>query len=250
MRVCIVVPTYNEAENLAELVERVLLAVPTAHILVVDDDSPDGTALKAEELGRSTGAVEVLRRPAKSGLGSAYCDGFRKALDDGFDVIVEMDADLSHDPASLPALLAVVGVAADLVVGSRYIPGGSIPSWSRSRSAISRWGNRYAALVLGLAINDATSGYRAFTAEALRSINFASIRADGYAFQIEMAYRLIRNGGRVVEVPIRFVERTRGESKMSGRIVIEALGLVTGWGVRDRLVRRKIHRAPLTEDLH
>ena len=178
-----------------------------------------------------------MRRPAKSGLGSAYRDGFRQGLTLGYDVLVEMDSDLSHDPDALPALLDAVRDGASLALGSRYIPGGSIPDWSWHRRALSRWGNRYAARVLGMGIADATSGYRAYTAPALAEIDFHNVRADGYGFQIEMAYRVLRSGGTITEVPISFTDRVRGESKMSSRIVVEALVLVTGWGIRDRILR-------------
>jgi dolichol-phosphate mannosyltransferase len=164
----------------------------------------------------------VLRRTAKSGLGSAYRAGFAQGLARGYEVLVEMDSDLSHDPAALPALIAAIEHGADLAVGSRYVPGGSIPHWRWHRRALSRWGNRYAAGVLGLAINDSTSGFRAYRASALHQVDLHTVHADGYGFQIEMAYRVVRNSGRVVEVPIAFVDRVRGTSKMSGRIVAEA----------------------------
>lgn len=237
MRSLVVLPTFNEADNIAEVLQRLRAAVPSAHVLVVDDSSPDGTADVAAGVGVEVGQVEVMRRPAKSGLGSAYRDGFRHGLTHGFDFMVEMDSDLSHDPAALPGLLAAVEAGASLALGSRYIPGGSIPDWSWHRRALSRWGNRYAAAVLGMDIADATSGYRAYRAEALAEIDFHTVRADGYGFQIEMAYRVLRTGGTVVEVPISFTDRIRGESKMSSRIIVEALILVTAWGVRDRFLR-------------
>ena len=237
MRSLVVLPTFNEADNIAEVLQRLRAAVPSAHVLVVDDSSPDGTADVAAGVGAEVGQVEVMRRPAKSGLGSAYRDGFRHGLTHGFDFMVEMDSDLSHDPAALPGLLAAVEAGASLALGSRYIPGGSIPDWSWHRRALSRWGNRYAAAVLGMDIADATSGYRAYRAEALAEIDFHTVRADGYGFQIEMAYRVLRTGGTVVEVPISFTDRIRGESKMSSRIIVEALILVTAWGVRDRFLR-------------
>jgi len=237
VRSLVVLPTFNEADNIAEVLQRLRAAVPSAHVLVVDDSSPDGTADVAAGVGVEVGQVEVMRRPAKSGLGSAYRDGFRHGLTHGFDFMVEMDSDLSHDPAALPGLLAAVEAGASLALGSRYIPGGSIPDWSWHRRALSRWGNRYAAAVLGMDIADATSGYRAYRAEALAEIDFHTVRADGYGFQIEMAYRVLRTGGTVVEVPISFTDRIRGESKMSSRIIVEALILVTAWGVRDRFLR-------------
>ena len=236
MRTLIVLPTFNEADNIVEVLQK-RAVVPEASVLVVDDASPDGTADLVEEVAEQIGDVSVMRRPAKSGLGSAYRDGFRRGLSVGYDVMVEMDSDLSHDPAALPLLLTAVADGAALALGSRYIPGGSIPDWSWHRRALSRWGNRYAAAVLGIDVKDATSGYRAYRAEALTNIDFHTVQADGYGFQVEMAYRVLASGGRIVEVPISFTDRVRGESKMSSRIVIEALVLVTWWAIRDRLLR-------------
>ncbi len=237
MRTLVVLPTYDEAANIAEVLRLLKGACPAVHVLVVDDNSPDGTADIAEEVGAEVGDVEVLRREGKSGLGSAYRDGFRHGMAQGFDVLVEMDSDLSHDPTALPELLRALEDGADLVIGSRYVPGGSIPDWSWHRRALSRWGNRYAAFVLGFDVNDATSGYRAYRSTAMAKIDFHTVRADGYGFQIEMAYRVLAAGGTVREVPISFVDRVRGTSKMSSRIVVEALVLVTWWGIRDRLFR-------------
>ena len=237
MRTLIVLPTFNEADNIVEVLQKLRAVVPEASVLVVDDASPDGTADLVEEVAEQIGDVSVMRRPAKSGLGSAYRDGFRHGLAAGYDVMVEMDSDLSHDPAALPSLLAAAADGAALALGSRYIPGGSIPDWSWHRRALSRWGNRYAAAVLGIDVNDATSGYRAYRAEALAGIDFHTVQADGYGFQVEMAYRVLASGGRIVEVPISFTDRVRGESKMSSRIVVEALVLVTWWAIRDRILR-------------
>jgi dolichol-phosphate mannosyltransferase len=237
MRALLVLPTYNEAENLVEVLDKVRAATPDLHVLVVDDGSPDGTADLAEAHGEAIGALDVLRRPAKSGLGSAYRDGFRWGLERGFDVLLEMDSDLSHDPAALPSLLAAVEHGADLVIGSRYVPGGSIPNWSWHRRFLSKWGNRYAAGVLGLAVNDSTAGFRAYRATMLREIDLDRVVADGYGFQIEMTYSVVRRGGAVVEVPIAFADRIRGTSKMSSRIVVEALLLTTWWSIRDRILR-------------
>ena len=237
MRTLIVLPTFNEADNIVEVLQKLRAVVPEASVLVVDDASPDGTADLVEEVAEQIGDISVMRRPAKSGLGSAYRDGFRRGLSAGYDVMVEMDSDLSHDPAALPLLLTAVADGAALALGSRYIPGGSIPDWSWHRRALSRWGNRYAAAVLGIDVKDATSGYRAYRAEALTNIDFHTVQADGYGFQVEMAYRVLASGGRIVEVPISFTDRVRGESKMSSRIVIEALVLVTWWAIRDRLLR-------------
>lgn len=237
MRVLVVLPTYNEVENMPVVLPRIREAVPDAHVLVVDDASPDGTADKADALGAELGNIEVLRRAGARGLGPAYADGFSWGLDRGFDVLVGMDADLSHDPAVLPALTAPVADGrADMAIGSRYIPGGAIPNWPAHRRALSRWGNRYATAALGLPVRDATSGYRAFSAEFLRGIDTSRFRAGGYGFLIELVYRVKRAGGRIAETPIVFVDRERGESKMNSRIIAEAMVLVTLWGLRDRLV--------------
>ncbi len=238
MRALVVLPTYQEAENVAEVLRRLRAAAPSADVLVVDDSSPDGTAAIAKAAGHELGGVDVLVRPAKSGLGSAYRAGFAEGLERGYDILVEMDSDLSHDPARLPALLRAVEAGADLALGSRYVPGGSIPNWPFHRRWLSRSGNRYADLLLRLSVRDATSGFRAYRADALRRIDLGSVRADGYGFQIEMAYRVCGNGGRIVELPIEFVDREKGASKMSLRIIVEALLLVTWWGVRDRLRHR------------
>ena len=236
-----VLPTFDEAQNIDEVLRRVRAALPDASILIVDDGSPDGTADIAEALAGELGPLEVLRRPKKSGLGSAYRQGFRIGIDRGFEALVEMDSDLSHDPAALPSLLAPLAEEADigLVVGSRYIPGGSIPKWSWHRRKLSEWGNRYASLMLGVKVRDSTSGFRAYRADAVAKIDLDHIRADGYGFQIEMAYVIARSGWRVVERPIAFVDRVRGTSKMSSHIVVEALWLVTWWSLRDRVLRRR-----------
>ncbi len=239
MRALIVLPTYQESANIAEVIRRAHEAVPSASILVVDDSSPDHTAEIAEEAGAQFGVVEVMRRPGKSGLGSAYRDGFRRGLADGFDVLIEMDSDLSHDPSVLPSLIEGIAAGADLVIGSRYVEGGSIPDWTWHRRALSRWGNRYASWVLGIDVLDSTSGYRAYRSDLLAKVDFHTVKADGYGFQIEMAYRVLGAGGRVAEVPISFVDRARGTSKMSSRIVFEAMFLVTWWGIRDRLLRKR-----------
>ena len=236
LRALIVLPTYNEAENIVEVLPAVRSAVPDAHVLVVDDGSPDGTADLAERAGAELGQISVLRRTEKNGLGDAYRAGFRAGLGQGFEALVEMDSDLSHDPAALPSLLAALEHGADLVVGSRYVPGGTIPEWSWHRRFLSRWGNRYSAGMLGLAVNDATAGYRAYRSTMLRQIDLDAVKSEGYTFQIEMTYEVVTRHGRIVEVPIAFTDRVRGTSKMSSRIVIEALGRVTWWAVRDRLL--------------
>ncbi len=233
MRTLVVLPTYEEADNIAEVLRRLKAAVPAVDVLVVDDASPDGTAEIAKVAGTELGGVDVMIRAGKAGLGSAYRAGFAEGMRRGYDILVEMDSDLSHDPAALPTLLRAVEAGADLAVGSRYIPGGSIPHWSLRRRSLSRWGNRYAGFALGLPLADATSGYRAYLADTVAGLDLPTVRADGYGFQIEMAYRVARRGGRIVEVPIEFVDRERGTSKMSSRIIVEALILVTWWGVRD-----------------
>ncbi len=242
MRVVAVIPTYNEVENLEAVVKGIRAAVPDARIMVVDDGSTDGTAALARRLGDELGAIELLSRPAKLGLGSAYRDGFRRAIDSGAEICVQIDADLSHDPQVLPALIANVEHGADLALGSRYVPGGATESWPGSRRWLSRWGNRYAAGVLGLAVNDATSGYRAYRASALEAIDMGTVRTDGYGFQIEMTHRLVRSGGRIVEFPIVFRDRQAGESKLSRGIVHEAFGLVARLWFEDRRGRRARRR--------
>jgi glycosyltransferase involved in cell wall biosynthesis len=234
----IVLPTYPEATNIVTVLQRIRSVLPDADVLVVDDGSPDGTADLAEATGRERGRITVMRRAAKSGLGSAYRAGFAHGLAAGADVLVEMDADLSHDPAALPSLVAPAQTGeADLVIGSRYVPGGSIPDWPLHRRALSQWGNRYAAAMLRLRVADATAGFRAYRADTLRAIDLDTVSTDGYGFQIDMAYRVRRAGGRIVEIPIEFHDRVRGTSKMSWRIIVEALAAVTWWGVRDRLKR-------------
>jgi glycosyltransferase involved in cell wall biosynthesis len=243
MRILVVVPTYNEATGIETVLRRIREELPEGEILVVDDSSPDGTAALVAAVAADDPHVSLLRRPAKAGLGSAYLAGFSEGLGRGFDILVEMDADLSHDPVALPALVSATVHGADLAIGSRYVAGSSIPDWTRRRAFLSRWGNRYAALALGLAVNDSTSGYRAYRAEALRRVDLGHVRAFGYGFQVEMTYRLIREGGKVVEIPVAFVDRQAGESKMSLPIVVEAFALVTGWGVRDLLTGGRGRRA-------
>lgn len=242
MRVTVVVPTYNEAGNIERLCREVRLSVPESRLMIVDDGSPDGTATIAEHLAGELGGIDVIRRPGKAGLGAAYRIGLRRAIDGGAEICVQMDADLSHDPAVLPALIAIVENGADLAIGSRYVPGGITENWPRKRRRLSRWGNRYAAGILGLAINDVTAGYRAYSADALRRMEFETVAAEGYGFQVEMTYRLVRAGGKVVEFPITFRDRVEGVSKMSGGIVSEALVLVLKLWVADFGGRRRRRR--------
>ena len=245
MRTLVVMPTYDEALNIVEALTRVRAAAPDVDILVVDDNSPDGTADLARAAGEELGRVDVLVRPKKDGLGNAYRHGFRVGIDRGYDRLVQMDADLSHDPAALPSLLAKLDAGSAAVIGSRYVPGGSIPHWPWHRRALSKWGNRYACVVLGMSVHDATAGYRAYDAKTLEEIDVFSTRAKGYGFQIETAYRVSRAGRPLAEVPISFTDRVRGQSKMSLSVMVEELGLVTWWGIRDRakrLVGRRSHR--------
>jgi dolichol-phosphate mannosyltransferase len=235
MRALVVIPTYQEAANVVEVLERTRAATPDVDILVVDDNSPDGTADLATAAGAELGQIEVMVRPKKAGLGNAYRAGFRWGMDRGYDTLVQMDADLSHDPAALPSLLAPLRQGAAGVIGSRYVPGGSIPHWPWHRRALSKWGNRYAGAVLAMHVRDATSGYRAYSTTTLDAIDVFSTRAKGYGFQIETAYRISRHGGVLAEVPISFTDRVRGTSKMSLAVMIEELGLVTWWGIRDRV---------------
>jgi dolichol-phosphate mannosyltransferase len=240
VKTLVVLPTYNEAANIAETLRRIRASAPgEVDVLVVDDNSPDGTADLAEGVASEVGGVEVVRRPGKAGLGSAYREGFKIGLAAGYEALVEMDADLSHDPAVLEDLLTELKGGADLVIGTRYMPGGKIPDWPWHRRAISRGGNLYARWMLGLSARDATSGYRAYHRRALERINLTAVRADGYGFQVEMAYKVERAGGVLAEVPIEFRDRTLGRSKMSYRIVVEAFALVTWWGVTARLRARR-----------
>jgi dolichol-phosphate mannosyltransferase len=242
VRVMAVVPTYNEVANLEELVRGLRRVEPGIGIVVVDDASGDGTSQLAHRLAAALGDITVIDRPAKCGLGSAYRRGISHAVQLGADVCVQIDADLSHDPADLPALLANVSHGADLAIGSRYVPGGRIERWPWPRRWLSRWGNRYAAGLLGLAVNDATAGFRAYRCDTLRRIGYETITADGYAFQIEMTHRTVRAGGKIVEFPITFRDRDAGESKLSRGIVREALGLVVRLWVDDRRDRRRRRR--------
>lgn len=234
MRVQVCTPTYLEVENIEEFLHRARAALPDADILVLDDNSPDGTADVAETVAKELGGIEVLRRPSKRGLGNAYRAGFSIGIDRGYDVLVQIDADLSHDPAVLPGLVGQLADGADLAIGSRYVPGGSIPHWPWHRRALSRYGNLYTGFMLRTGVHDATSGFRAFTADTLQAIDFGTTRAKGYGFQIELAYRVKRIGGTIREIPIEFTDRVRGHSKMSLAVMAEEMALVSWWGIRDR----------------
>ena len=229
------VPTYNEAANLEPLLAGVRESVPDAHVLVVDDGSPDGTGELADAAAARDDAIEVLHRPAKAGLGLAYVSGFAHALRAGAGYVVEMDADLSHDPHDLPRLLARAQAGADLVLGSRYVPGGGVEDWDLLRRVISRAGCRYARAMLGVGIRDLTGGFKCFRATTLTAIDFETVRSEGYAFQVELTYRALARGMRVEEVAITFRERSAGESKMSARIAMEAMWLVPAL----RIARRR-----------
>jgi dolichol-phosphate mannosyltransferase len=237
VNVLVVVPTYNEKMNITPMLEQVRSACPDASILVVDDGSPDGTADIAQSDGDRLGNISVLRRTGKSGLGSAYRAGFAWGIERSFDALVEIDADFSHDPQALPRLLDAANGGSDVVIGSRYVAGGTIPDWSWHRKLLSRGGNLYASFMLRLGVKDSTAGYRVYRASALEAIDYESVQADGYGFQIEMTYRSRLADLAIKEVPIAFVDRERGESKMSSSIIIEALALVTKWGF-ERIIGR------------
>jgi dolichol-phosphate mannosyltransferase len=238
VRTLVITPTYDEAENIEEWLRRTRATLPDADVLVVDDNSPDGTGGVAERVAAELGRIQVLHRPMKEGLGVAYRAGLGAGLEQGYELLCHLDADLSHDPAVLPVLIArLEDDGADLVIGSRYVPGGSIPNWPWFRRALSRVGNFYAGFVLGTSVRDNTSGYRVYRAEILKDIDYASTRAKGYGFMIETAYRVWLRGGRIVESPIAFTDRVRGYSKMTLRVAAEELLLVTWWGLRDRTAR-------------
>jgi len=233
-KILVLIPTYNERENLPPIVSRVRGAVPEADVLVLDDSSPDGTGDIADGLAADDDQVRVLHRTRKEGLGMAYLAGFAWALERGYDVMVEMDADGSHQPEQLPSLLAALADA-DLVLGSRWVPGGSVVNWPFHRKFLSVGGNLYVRFLLGMPISDATGGFRAYRASTLRALDLQKVASQGYCFQVDLAWRATRTGLRVVEVPIAFVERTLGDSKMSQDIVKESLRSITTWGARYRL---------------
>lgn len=239
-RVVMIVPTYNEVDNLAWLVGRLRAAHPDLDVLVVDDDSPDGTGTVADRLAADDPSVHVLHRAAKEGLGAAYLAGFAWALDRDYDVVGEMDADGSHQPEQLGLLLHALEDA-DLVIGSRWIPGGSVVNWPRRRELLSRGGNAYVRLLLGIGVRDATAGFRLFRRTALEAIELDTVESTGYVFQTDLVARCLRHGLRVTEVPIEFVERVRGDSKMTGAVALESLRRVTRWGLGER--RRRVSHA-------
>lgn len=244
MRTLVVVPTYNEAESIRPIIERIRRSVPDADLLIVDDGSPDGTGRIADQLAEGDERLTVLHRPRKAGLGGAYLEGFARAIEFGYDAVVEIDADGSHDPAELPAMLSLLtDRQADLVIGSRWVTGGAVENWPAARRAISRAGNRYARFMLRSSIHDLTAGFRAYRTSALRDLDRDVVSSQGYCFQVELAWRIEATGGSVVEHPIIFVERTTGRSKMGPGIVAEALVRVTGWGVSSRFGRGPIRQA-------
>lgn len=232
-RVAVLIPTYNERENLPVAVQRVRASVPHVDVVVLDDNSPDGTGEVADRLAAQDERVQVIHRQGKEGLGAAYLAGFAWALEQGYDAVVEMDADGSHRPEHLPDLLAAAEHA-DLVIGSRYVRGGRIINWPVDRKAISMAGNLYIKAILGMPVNDATAGYRVYRASTLRAIGLDDVESAGYVFQTDLTVRTVRAGLKVVEVPITFVEREIGDSKMDGDVVRESMGRITGWGVRHR----------------
>jgi len=237
VRTLVVVPTYQEAENIERFLRAVRASVPDADVLVVDDNSPDGTGGLAEQIASELGQIKVLHRAGKEGLGSAYRQGFQLALDEGYEAIVQLDCDFSHDPAVIPQLIARIDDGADAAIGSRYVAGGATVNWPVHRRVLSKWGNSYTAFVLGLPLHDVTSGFRAYRAAVLRAISPSTTTAEGYAFLTELARRLVRGGYRIDEVAITFADRTAGTSKMSSRIISESMLLVTRWGLRDRFGR-------------
>ena len=235
MLVAVVLPTYNESENIAGLLTQLRTVLPDGRLYVVDDNSPDGTGEIAERCAVELGGIEVLHRPGKQGLGSAYRQGFTHVIAQGVDVVVSMDVDFSHDPLAIPAMLAEIESGSDAVIGSRYVSGGGTKNWPLHRRLLSRWGNLYTGAVLGVKVRDCTSGFRAYRSSALAAIAPETTKAEGYAFLSELVVRLSRRGLKISEVPILFIDRENGTSKMSGRIIIESMLLVTRWGISHRL---------------
>ena len=243
-RVVMVIPTYNESENLEWIVGRLRTAQPGVDVMVVDDNSPDGTGDLADRMAAADPAISVVHRTEKAGLGAAYLHGFDVALEAGYDVIGEMDADGSHQPEQLHRLLDALRTA-DLVIGSRYVPGGSVVNWPVQRLALSRGGNLYVRLLLGIKVKDATAGYRLFRRTTLEKIDLGTVRSTGYVFQTDLAYRTLTQGLRLTEVPIEFIERERGDSKMSGQVARESLQLITRWGLAERRAQLRRRRRRL-----
>jgi dolichol-phosphate mannosyltransferase len=231
--ILVIVPTYNESENITRILSRTRKAVPDAHILVADDNSPDGTGKLADEIAVSDGHVHVMHRLGKEGLGAAYMAGFEWGLNEGYQVLVEMDADGSHQPEQLPELLNAL-TDADLVLGSRWVKGGEVLNWPKSREILSRGGNLWTRIALGIPLRDATGGFRAFRRKTLLGLGLDNVASAGYCFQVDLAWRALKAGFKVVEVPITFIEREYGDSKMSQKIVVEALALTTMWGIGHR----------------
>lgn len=247
-RVAVLVPTYNERDNLPGVLARVRAAVPSADVLVLDDASPDGTGAVADELALDDASVHVVHRPEKRGLGAAYLDGFRWAVDRGYDAVVEMDADGSHQPEHLPRLLDAARDA-DVVIGSRWVPGGAVENWPFYRKVLSVGGNAYTRVLLGMPVHDATAGFRVYRVTALQAMGLGDVASQGYCFQVDLTWRAVRHGLRVVEVPITFVEREVGDSKMSRDIMVESLRRITAWGAGYRYgqVREAAARATRRE---
>lgn len=234
MRCVIVVPTFNERENIADLLRMLRSTIPDAQVFVIDDLSPDGTGALGEAVAAELGQITVVHRAGKPGLGAAYRHGFALAFEQGFDVIVSMDSDFSHDPSVIPTMLQLLTEGADVVIGSRYVAGGGTKDWPWRRRMLSRWGNRYTGVLLGAKVRDCTAGFRAYRADVLRAIEPSSTSAEGYAFLTELTRRVARSGATIVETPILFKDRERGTSKMSARIIVESMVLVTRWGITDR----------------
>lgn len=226
LRVLIVTPTYDERDNLEPFLAGVFEVLPQAHVLIVDDNSPDGTGALADEIAARDERVRVMHRPGKLGLGSAYLDAFRRGIDEGYDVLFEMDTDLSHDPRYLPDFIRALDEGADIVIGSRNIPGGGVEGWGLGRHVLSKGGSLYSRMILRVSVRDLTSGFKAFRRRVLETIDLSAVRSEGYSFQIELTYRALRKGFRVTEVPIVFVDRRAGQSKMSRRIFAEAVVMV------------------------
>jgi dolichol-phosphate mannosyltransferase len=243
MRTLVVIPTHNEAGNIVGLLAKLRSSVPDVDVMVIDDASTDDTRALVRTTMESDPRLRIVERSDKRGLGDAYLHAFDIALNEGYDAVVEIDADHSHDPTVLPTMLDVAARGIALVIGSRYIPCGTVTGWPRRRTWLSRWGNRYVAIMLGLAINDATAGYRVYRTDALRTVGLDGVEASGYVFQVEMTYRIVRSGLSVVEIPIAFADRVVGASKMNRGIIFESFRLVTIWGLQDMLSLKRRQRA-------